>query len=51
MMLIYPMTASFRTALPVFDYSDDLKLWVVPFDLDAGRLAFEFPASESVSTA
>jgi 5-methylcytosine-specific restriction enzyme subunit McrC len=38
MMLIYPMTANFREPLPVFDYSDSLELWVVPFNLEAGEL-------------
>lgn len=36
LFLVYPMTASFKQALPVFCYSPDLRLWVVPFDLDKG---------------
>jgi 5-methylcytosine-specific restriction enzyme subunit McrC len=38
MVLIYPMTESFREVLPVFDYSKGLELWVVPFDLENGRV-------------
>ncbi len=38
MMLIYPLTADFRVPLPVFNYSDSLQLWVVPFDLETGTL-------------
>jgi 5-methylcytosine-specific restriction enzyme subunit McrC len=33
MLLIYPHTEKFSQALPSFDFSSDLKLWVVPFDL------------------
>ncbi|WP_025994729.1 McrC family protein [Pseudomonas viridiflava] len=32
-VLIYPRRASFQEALPVFEFSPELKLWVVPFDL------------------
>jgi 5-methylcytosine-specific restriction enzyme subunit McrC len=35
LVLIYPKTSSFSKSLPVFDYGDGLKLWVLPFDLDA----------------
>ena len=38
MMLIYPMTANFHASLPVFDYSDTLELWAVPFNLETGEL-------------
>jgi len=41
MFLIYPESDDFKEPLPVFDYSDDLKLWVVPFifgDIDAIKL-------------
>lgn len=38
MMLIYPKTAAFAKPLPVFDYGNDLRLWVVPFDLDEEEL-------------
>lgn len=38
MMLIYPKTAAFTKPLPVFDYGNDLRLWVVPFDLKAETL-------------
>ena len=33
LVLIYPATGSFGKALPVFDYGDGMKLWVLPFDL------------------
>lgn len=42
MMLIYPKTAPFTKPLPVFDYGNDLMLWVVPFDLKEEKL--EWPA-------
>lgn len=42
MMLIYPKTAAFAEPLPVFDYGNDLTLWVVPFDLDKEELALPF---------
>jgi 5-methylcytosine-specific restriction enzyme subunit McrC len=40
MMLIYPKTAVFPKQLPVFDYGNNLKLWVVPFDLQNEKLDF-----------
>ena len=33
LVLIYPATAAFAKSLPVFDYGDGMKLWVLPFDL------------------
>ncbi|MBA3485795.1 MAG: McrC family protein [Lysobacter sp.] len=36
LFLVYPMTASFNEPLPVFHYSEQMRLWVVPFDLEAG---------------
>jgi 5-methylcytosine-specific restriction enzyme subunit McrC len=38
MMLIFPMTAKFSEPLPVFNYSQALRLWVVPFNLETGEL-------------
>ena len=38
MFLIYPVTELFKSPLPVFELSDDLRLWVLPFDLDGGNL-------------
>lgn len=38
MMLIYPKTAAFSNPLPVFEYGNELKLWVVPFDLDSEQI-------------
>ncbi|RMQ33231.1 hypothetical protein ALP86_04953 [Pseudomonas amygdali pv. mori] len=40
LVLIYPRRASFVEALPVFEFSEGLRLWVVPFDLDYGRLVW-----------
>ena len=34
MMLIYPKHENFNLPLPVFSYSNELHLWVVPFDLE-----------------
>jgi 5-methylcytosine-specific restriction enzyme subunit McrC len=34
MLLIYPLTKNLPNVLPSFDFSPDLKLWVVPFDLE-----------------
>lgn len=41
MLLIYPMTRRFQQPLPVFTYSPQLHLWVVPFDLHNGRLVVD----------
>lgn len=38
LFLVYPKTATFKQSLPVFTYSEQMRLWVVPFDLDAGVL-------------
>lgn len=38
MLLIYPKTKTFSTTLGPFEFSRDLKLWAVPFDLEAGRV-------------
>jgi 5-methylcytosine-specific restriction enzyme subunit McrC len=38
LILIYPKTGQFGKALPVFEFSEDMKLWVVPFDLDTSDL-------------
>ncbi|MBA1245259.1 McrC family protein [Pseudomonas japonica] len=38
MALIFPRSASFQFALPPFDFSPSLRLWVMPFDLDADDL-------------
>ena len=42
MLLIYPKTAQFQQPLPVFTYSPQLQLWVVPFDLQNDRLVDNF---------
>lgn len=41
MVLVFPRKASFDVPLPPFEYSTDLRLWVKPFDLDAGRLVVD----------
>ena len=38
MMLIYPAYEKFNTPLPVFNFDDKLRLWVVPFDLNKRKL-------------
>ena len=38
LFLVYPMTGTFRKPLPVFNFSDRLRLWVVPFELESGTL-------------
>jgi 5-methylcytosine-specific restriction enzyme subunit McrC len=38
LVLIYPRYAHFQHALPGFDFSEHLRLWVLPFDLDAAFL-------------
>ncbi|AMP12305.1 McrC family protein [Collimonas pratensis] len=40
MLLIFPLTAEFPEALPAFDFSPALKLWVVPFDLETDRMTW-----------
>ena len=34
LVLIYPWWSGLRKALPVFDYGEGMKLWVLPFELD-----------------
>jgi 5-methylcytosine-specific restriction enzyme subunit McrC len=41
MLLVYPRTTTFRAPLPVFEFSETLRLWVVPFDLVAGSFVDE----------
>ncbi|MDA9391457.1 restriction endonuclease [Bradyrhizobium sp. CCBAU 45394] len=38
LVLIYPKRALFDKPLPVFSFSEHLVLWVLPFDLETGRL-------------
>jgi 5-methylcytosine-specific restriction enzyme subunit McrC len=38
MLLIYPKHNGFQEPLPPFQFSDDLFLWVVPFDLQEEQL-------------
>jgi 5-methylcytosine-specific restriction enzyme subunit McrC len=37
-VLVYPATATFTQPLPVFTLADELRLWVLPFDLESGRV-------------
>jgi 5-methylcytosine-specific restriction enzyme subunit McrC len=41
LFLVYPRTTDFASELPPFQYSDALRLHVVPFDLEADVLAAE----------
>jgi 5-methylcytosine-specific restriction enzyme subunit McrC len=41
MVLIYPKTKDFSKALPEFEFSKNLKLWAVAFDLEKGRIVEE----------
>jgi 5-methylcytosine-specific restriction enzyme subunit McrC len=38
MALVYPLHAGFDQALPVFAFDARLRLWVLPFDLEQGKL-------------
>lgn len=37
LVLIYPRTEAFAQPLPVFKFNNDLRLWVLPFDLKTKR--------------
>jgi 5-methylcytosine-specific restriction enzyme subunit McrC len=41
MLLIYPRTKDFFKTLPVFEFSRDLHLWAVAFDLELGSVVEE----------
>jgi 5-methylcytosine-specific restriction enzyme subunit McrC len=47
MLLIYPKTANFTAVLPRFDFSPELKLWVVPFDLENDEMCWPSGWNES----
>lgn len=38
MALVYPQHAGFAQPLSAFDFSAELQLWVLPFDLERGLL-------------
>ncbi|MET4017195.1 5-methylcytosine-specific restriction enzyme subunit McrC [Bradyrhizobium sp. S3.2.12] len=38
LILIYPKVSEFSTPLPHFDFTKDLRLWVLPLDLELGVL-------------
>jgi 5-methylcytosine-specific restriction enzyme subunit McrC len=50
LFLVYPQTKNFTAALAPFRFSDDLVLWVVPFDLDRDLLV-DTPGGLPVSWA
>lgn len=41
LFLIFPSHSSFSEPLPPFDYSNELRLWVVPFNLDSDELVLD----------
>ena len=45
MFLVYPLHQAFTGALPRFDYTEKLRLWVVPFDLDSDSMVRPSPAA------
>jgi 5-methylcytosine-specific restriction enzyme subunit McrC len=38
LILIYPETEAFSESLPMFEMTNDMRLWVVPFSVRTGRL-------------
>ncbi len=40
LFLIYPEHTGFTAPLPLFEFDDDLKLWVVPFELKEGVIVY-----------
>jgi 5-methylcytosine-specific restriction enzyme subunit McrC len=38
MFLIFPSSPAFCVPLPSFEFSGQLRLWAVPFDLEQGEL-------------
>lgn len=48
MFLIYPQSSMFPGVLPPFDYSPDLRLWVVPFDLENEIMHWPLEWNETV---
>jgi 5-methylcytosine-specific restriction enzyme subunit McrC len=36
--LVFPASPEFNEPLPVFEYSEHLRLWAVPFDLERGSV-------------
>ncbi|WP_419819735.1 5-methylcytosine restriction system specificity protein McrC [Acinetobacter sp.] len=45
-VLIYPMHSKLNAHLPVFNFSEELKLYVLPFDLKNGSLAEQYLVEE-----
>jgi len=48
MLLIYPRTENFTDVLPPFDFSPDLRLWVVPFDLESDEMYWPAEWNETI---
>ena len=50
MLLIYPLNRTFTDVLPSFNYSHDLRLWVVPFDLENDIMHWPLEVRETIFT-
>jgi 5-methylcytosine-specific restriction enzyme subunit McrC len=37
-LLVFPRFTQLDEPLPVFEYSDQLRLWAIPFDLESGAV-------------
>jgi len=51
LFLVYPKTATLQRSLPRFEYSGTMKLWVVPFDLELGRMEGDWPLDALLSAS
>ena len=51
LVLIYPRRAAFDAPLQVFEFTPQLKLWVLPFDLEQGVLLGGSEVAASISAA
>lgn len=49
MFLIYPRSAHFNHHLPPFELSPDLRLWVIPFDLDSDVIDLPVSATSGIA--
>jgi 5-methylcytosine-specific restriction enzyme subunit McrC len=48
MILIYPKTENFQAALQPFKFSEKLRLWVTPFDLENDQMHWPPEIKESL---
>lgn len=46
LLLVYPRSSTFDAPLPVFEFADSLRLWVVPFDVGEGRMVLPAGVTE-----